>query len=164
MWYSRLVTVFQGKIEYKNGTVFEGKAVDYIPKTWKGSYYLGGSVYTGEIENWTFNGRIADNNGTDLVLVGTWNSDYLVSAQGKRVINNNVYEGEFFGNTGGKGKITFQNGDVYEGSWNDNDWPNNGRPFDGKGSLAFLNYVLTGTWKNETGSGVVESTDNSNQI
>ena len=40
----------------------------------------------------------------------------------------------------------------------------NGRPFDGKGSLAFLNYVLSGTWENETGSGVVESTDNSNQI
>ena len=224
-WEEAEMTFFEGKIEYKDGGVFEGKTVDYFHYIGKGSWYYFDTLFTGELEKSIFKGRKTKNNGTD--LVGTWNGDDIISAQGKRVYGLDVYEGEFLGIVSGKGKITFQNGDVYEGSWEYFDgngdgkprdgngkfcfyeglvrcegvWENfvglgkvlsglseeedlvytgnlvyegtfgvDGRPINGKGSLAFLNLklgqrnVLSGTWENETGSGVVECKDNSNQV
>lgn len=109
-----------GRYYYPDGSVYNGE--------WLNNQKHGNGTYsnrTGEIYKgmWKQNmrqgeGELRLNDG--ISLRGNWDNDQIVSG---RIVypNGSSYEGEinnFFGN--GNGVYTYQNSDVYRGSWKNN--------------------------------------------
>ena len=130
-----------GKIEYTNGTVYEGKITN-LQKEGQGILTITEKdkteVYEGEFSGDEINGK------------GTY-----------RYANGDVYEGDFVkGSKEGSGKYVWQNGAYYEGTYKDN-------KKDGKGVFHYANgSVYEGDFKDDlkNGEGVYTRSEESHRV
>lgn len=118
----------KGKLILANGDIYEGDFVDG-ERHGKGKItYANGSIYEGDIENGfpARNGKLTLSNG-DIYEMN------LIDSKVKCTFSNGVYDGDFVdGRRTGKGRYTFDNGDVYEGDFVDGEQH-------GKGKVTFAN-------------------------
>jgi len=116
----------KGKITTPEGLVFEGEFQNGFRQKYGTIFYEDGSVYTGELEDWTRQGL------------------------GKLEENGNTYEGYFDDNRkNGNGKMYYKNGDYYNGTWLDD-------RRDGNGTMLYATTkeVYEGEWSGDLRSGL----------
>jgi hypothetical protein len=135
--------IVYGREYYLNGTIYEGKFVNFLPNDDYGKIvYNDGDFYSGSIKDNKKDGmgQLVFNDGT--IYVGRFVNDHL---QGKGKItwpDNNIYEGDLEnGVLNGFGKFITSEGNVYEGEWRGNQRHGNGKFTWANGSTYVGEYV-----------------------
>ena len=110
----------QGKIKYKDGSYYEGTWL-LDKRSGTGTYVDSkGNKYDGLWANDKQNelGKLSDAIGN--IYTGSWNDGSLLGNVKIQFNNNDVYEGEYANGLNGKGTLTYSDGAVYKGNWNNN--------------------------------------------
>jgi hypothetical protein len=109
----------QVELKYSNGTKYVGQVQNNLPHG-QGIFYGKDTIYEGEFKLGKFNGR-GTLDGTNSKCEGTFKENQL---EGKASClyrpGRATYEGDFKqGLRSGNGLMVYENGDIYDGEWND---------------------------------------------
>ncbi|MBQ9008415.1 MAG: TIR domain-containing protein, partial [Clostridia bacterium] len=167
----------KGKLTYANGAVYEGDWTDNNKNGQGKMIYAGGAVYEGEWKNDKINGRGKMTYSNGYVYEGEWKDGERNGIGKLTYANGNTYEGKWENDNpsgsgvftwadsteehphvlvanwknnkiNGLGKMTYSNGDVYEGEWKDD-------KRNGQGKMSYSNGdVYEGEWKDNKRNGI----------
>jgi hypothetical protein len=164
-WFNN--SIVYGREYYLNGTIYEGKFVNFMPNDdYAKIVYNDGDFYSGPVRDNKKNGhgQLVFNDGT--MYVGDFVNDQF---HGKGRItwpDNSIFEGDLDnGAISGHGRFTTTEGNVYDGEWRGNQRHGNGRfnwasgasyvgeyvrgRKEGKGVYIDKNIRYEGEWKND---------------